>query len=70
MTKGTDPPLLNKDFFHHLNQFAIVKNLFDDMGVGLPVIFAVRKTAFPAHFFTPSNISIRCFYLFGKTTEL
>jgi hypothetical protein len=55
MTKGTGPSLLDQDFFHHLDQFAIVKNLFDNMGMGLSIILAVRKTAFPTHILTPSN---------------
>ena len=49
VTKGTGPPLLNKNFFHNLDQFAIIKNLFDDMGMGLSIIFTVRKATLPAH---------------------
>jgi hypothetical protein len=66
MTKRTDPPLLNQHFFHHLNQFAIVQNLFDDMGMGLSVIFTVRKTTLPTHLSTPFRTIIKLLYSFSK----
>jgi hypothetical protein len=66
MTKGTGPPLLNQDFFHHLNQFAIVQNLLDDMGMGLSIIFTVRKTTFPTHLFTPLRMYMKFPHSFGK----
>jgi hypothetical protein len=66
MTKGTDPPFLNKDFLHHLNQFAIVQNLFDNMGVGLSVILTIRETTLPAHVATPLKNIIRLVCFFGK----
>jgi hypothetical protein len=53
MTKGTGPPLLNKDFLHHLDQFAVVQNLLDDMRMGLSIIFTIRKTALSTHLSTP-----------------
>ena len=52
-TKGADPSLLNKHSFHHLNRFAIVYNLLDDIGIVLPIILSVRKTALLIHSFTP-----------------
>ena len=66
MTKRTSPPLLNKDFFHHSNQFAIIQNLLDDMGMGLSIIFTVRKTALSAHLSTPLECFIKLLYSFGK----
>jgi len=56
MTKRTGSPLLNKDFFHHLNQFAVVENLLHDVWVGLSIVFTIRKTTLPAHFITPLRI--------------
>jgi len=70
MTKRTDPPLLNKHFFHHLNQFAIVQNLFDDMRMGLSVIFTVRKTTLPTHLSTPLKTIIKLLYSFSKEMKL
>jgi hypothetical protein len=66
MTKGANPPLLNKHFFHHLNQLAIVQNLFDDMGMGLAIILAVRKTTLSTHLFTPLMEIIRSLHSFSK----
>jgi len=44
---------VQKRFSHHLNQFTIVQDLLDDIGIGLPVILEVRKTTLPTHLSTP-----------------
>jgi len=43
--------------------------LLDDMGMGLSIIFTVRKTTLPTHLFTPSKIHIKFLYSFSKTME-
>jgi hypothetical protein len=70
MAKGTGPPLLDKHFFHHLDQFAIVQNLLDDMGMGLSIIFAVRKTTLPTHLSTPLRNIIKFLHSFSKLKSL
>jgi hypothetical protein len=69
MTKRTSPTLLNEDFFHHLNQFTIVQDLLNDMGVRLSVVFAVWKTTLPTHLFTPLKLFIQLLHSFSKRTE-
>jgi hypothetical protein len=68
MTKRTSPTLLNEDFFHHLNQFTIVQNLLNDVGVRLSVVFAVWKTTLPTHLFTPLRLFIKLLHPFSKRT--
>jgi hypothetical protein len=66
MTKWTNPPLLNENLFHHLDQFTVIQNLLDNMRMGLPIEFAVRETALPTHLATPFKVLYNLFFLLAR----
>jgi len=53
VAKRTGSPFLDEHFLHHLDQFVIIKNLLDDVRMGLSIVFSVRKATFPTHLFSP-----------------
>jgi hypothetical protein len=56
MAKGARFSFLKQDLLHHLNEFMVLKDLFDDMGMWFAVKFAIRKAAFSTHLFFSSAL--------------
>ncbi len=56
MAKGTGFAFFYEHLLHHLNQLIVLQDLFDDMGMRLPVKFPIGKTALSTHCRPPKAI--------------
>jgi hypothetical protein len=69
MAKGTGFPFLNQYFLHHLDQLMILKNLLHNVGMGLSIIFPVRKATLSTHLSTPLFFIISFLSFLDKRRE-